>query len=83
MDLRCPNGKLHGKIIDKATGELDVACDNRLCGKRAGVVVIHRFDLSTGKVIKTKQYQDPAKLFSQKKEETSAADNRSAAVRAS
>lgn len=63
MELRCQNRNLFG-VVDDGQGTLEVACSNRLCGKEPGVVVRHRFDLSTGKVLKTMRFQDPAKLFS-------------------
>lgn len=63
MQLRCPSHNLFG-VVDDGSGTLEVTCSNRLCGKEPGVVVMHRFDLSTGKVLKTDRFQDPAKLFS-------------------
>lgn len=72
MELRCQSHKLHGVLVETGFGIIEVACDNRLCGKEPGVVVRHRFDLSDGKLLETKRYQDPSKLFSQgkKKEES-------------
>lgn len=65
MQLRCSNGNLFGEV-DDGSGTLQVACSNRLCGKAPGVVVIHRFDLSNGKVLKTMRFSDPARLFTHK-----------------
>lgn len=60
MELRCPTGKvLHGVVSDNAKGYLDVSCRGKWCGKKPGVVVIHRFDLATGKVVETKKFQEP------------------------
>lgn len=56
-ELRCPN-KLHGLILDEDV--LEVKCDSRFCGARKGVVVLHRFNVSTGKLIQTLRYADPA-----------------------
>lgn len=55
-ELRCA-GKLHGIVVD---GQLEVKCDSRWCGKRPGIIVLHRFDLETGKVT-TQRFKDPGK----------------------
>lgn len=57
MDLRCDNGILFG-IIDGSA--IDVKCRSRRCGHEAGSVVIHRFDLKTGKLQGTMKFKDPA-----------------------
>lgn len=54
MDLRCEH-RLHGRING---GILEVVCRSTLCGKRAGVVVVHYFDLKNGKY-STRLYKDP------------------------
>jgi hypothetical protein len=56
-ELRCPN-KLFGELVEEI---LEVKCHSRFCGHEAGVVVIHLFDLSSGKMIETKRYRDPRK----------------------
>ena len=73
--LRC-DGTIHGQLTD--TG-LEVKCKRRRCGYRKGVIVLHTFDLSTGKVVQTKIFAEPKR----QKEGQHAADNASAAVRAS
>lgn len=55
-ELRC-DGKLHGIIVND---RLEVKCDSRWCGKRPGIIVLHRFNLETGKVT-TQRYKDPGK----------------------
>lgn len=37
---------------------IEVRCHSRYCGKRAGVVILHRFNLETGKLIETKEYKN-------------------------
>lgn len=58
MELRCSSKKF-GELIIPGAGILEVACDSRFCGKRAGVVVLHRFDLATGEMMDTHQYKTP------------------------
>lgn len=57
MQLRCDH-KLHGHIDGNV---LEVGCQSRFCGKRPGIVVVHRFDVTTGKLIETKRFKDPVK----------------------
>jgi hypothetical protein len=54
MELRC-DSRLHGELVDN---KLIVRCRSVFCGKKPGVVVMHIFDLDTGKV-ETKLYKDP------------------------
>lgn len=55
-ELRC-DSKLHGILRDGAI--LEVKCGSRLCGHKPGVVVLHRFNARTGKLIETRKYKDP------------------------
>jgi hypothetical protein len=57
MELRCDN-KLHG-IINQ--DYVEVRCDSRWCGKRPGVVIIHRFSIQTGELIETLRFKNPAR----------------------
>ena len=66
MDIRCPS-KLHARLIDQDT--IEVACDSRWCGKRPGVVVLHRISLTTGEVIETLKFKAPHKPQPGSKEE--------------
>lgn len=54
-ELRC-GAKLHGEIHEEW---LEVKCRSRWCGARKGVVVIHRFDKESGKLLETLKFQDP------------------------
>lgn len=55
MDLRC-HFKLHGIVIEP--GVFEVKCNSHLCGAGRGVVILHRFDLGTGQLIKTLVFHD-------------------------
>jgi len=55
MELRCA-AKKHGEVIIPGTGVLEVSCDSRFCGKRAGVTVRHQFDLRTGEMLDTHRF---------------------------
>lgn len=59
-ELRCPGNKLHGMVDDdpKPQGFIEFRCDSKFCGKAAGVVVLHRFDLGTREV-QTRRYLEP------------------------
>lgn len=56
-ELRC-GGTMHGKLDNN---KLEVKCGRRGCGAKRGVVVLHTFDLTTGNMVDTKQYADPAR----------------------
>ncbi|AWY04481.1 hypothetical protein SEA_GILDA_25 [Microbacterium phage Gilda] len=60
MELRCA-AKKHGELIIPGRGVLEVSCDSRFCGKRAGVTVRHQFDLESGEMLNTHQYKTPMK----------------------
>lgn len=57
MDLRC-GAKKHGELADSL---VEIKCSSRFCGAAAGVVVIHRFDVTTGELVDTRQFKDPAR----------------------
>lgn len=57
--LRCEGNTIHGRMLDDHT--LEVKCKRRRCGVKYGVVVLHTFDIRTGKLIDTKRYADPRK----------------------
>lgn len=64
VELRCDK-RLHGVLTDD--GVIEISCRSALCGHKAGVVVIHRFDVRNGgKLIDTKMYRDP--LYHTRKE---------------
>jgi hypothetical protein len=54
IELRCEN-KLHGTMEDDV---IEVRCDSRWCGKRPGVVVIHRFSIK-GDLLETLRFKSP------------------------
>jgi hypothetical protein len=53
-ELRCAS-RVHGVIVQPDV--LEVRCHSRFCGKRAGVVILHRFEISTGKLLGTREYK--------------------------
>lgn len=57
IELRCGN-TMHGKL-DVVDGQLEVKCGRRSCGAKRGVVVLHTFNLATGKLVRTDRFADP------------------------
>lgn len=55
-DLRCDNKK-HGALVDAVT--VEIKCDSRFCGAGRGVVVLHRWDLRTGEIVRTIKFKSP------------------------
>lgn len=56
MDLRCGNGILHG-VLDEGTVEF--RCRSAKCGHMAGVIVLHKFNVTTGELVKTSVFAEP------------------------
>ena len=73
MDLRCST-KLHAVLLDG--GLVEVKCGSRYCGAVQGIVVLHRFSTTTGELVDTLRFKDPAQ-----KGKAHGTDNHSAAVR--
>jgi hypothetical protein len=57
IELRC-SGTMHGRMDNFL---LEVKCGRRSCGAKPGVVVLHTFDVTTGKLVGTKRFADPVK----------------------
>jgi hypothetical protein len=57
-ELRC-NSKKHGVVTDEKL--LEIKCDSRFCGARKGVIVLHLFDMTTGELVRTVQFKNPAR----------------------
>lgn len=55
MELRC-GSKMHGRLIEG--GLFEVSCGSAFCGKKPGVVVLHRFNVQTGELVETLKYKD-------------------------
>jgi hypothetical protein len=53
-ELRC-HAKLHGIVV--SPGVLEIACRSDRCGWRPGKVVLHRFEVETGKLLGTREYK--------------------------
>lgn len=62
MQLRCEGNILHGIVVEepgepKPQGIVEFRCKSKFCGKKNGVVILHRFDLATGEY-HTRRYKD-------------------------
>jgi hypothetical protein len=55
-ELRCPNGI---KFANLDENFIEVVCRSQRCGKRPGVIVIHRFS-HEGELLRTMKFRDPA-----------------------
>lgn len=73
-ELRCGT-TLHGRMMNEFM--LEVKCKRRACGHTAEVVVLHSFDIRTGKLIGTRKFANP------RKEVTHGTTESIAAIRAS
>jgi len=56
VDLHCGN-KLHARLLEN--GLVEVACQSRMCGKKPGMVIRHRFLLETGELVETLRFKEP------------------------
>jgi hypothetical protein len=57
-ELRCDNNIKFGEL-DREDHVLEVKCRSRRCGAEPGVVVVHGFDLESGKLLGTRKFRDP------------------------
>lgn len=57
MELRCDH-RIQG-VFDSDELSFEVKCTNSRCGARSGTVVLHKFSLLTGKLVKTQVFKDP------------------------
>ena len=60
MELRC-KGKLHGIVVVDDTetkAVIEVKCRSRWCGAGKNRVILHSFNIATGKY-KTRRFSDP------------------------
>jgi hypothetical protein len=55
-DLRCDSKKF-GELLDDSV--IEVKCSSKFCGASAGLVILHRFDLRTGKLMETLRFREP------------------------
>lgn len=56
QDIRC-GAKLHARLI--SLDVVEIKCDSRFCGSGKGTVVLHTFDIHTGKMIGTRRFKAP------------------------
>lgn len=64
LELRCPV-KLLGRITQE--GLIELKCNSNRCGAGRGVVVLHRWDPTTGLLKETEKYRDPGSLFNKER----------------
>lgn len=58
VELRCGNGIKFGELFpDREV--VEVKCRSARCGARPGVIVIHSFDLITGRMVGTETFREP------------------------
>lgn len=57
QELRCDHIKF-GEL-DTEAETLEVKCRSSLCGAKKGVVVLHEFDVVTGKLVSTSVFAEP------------------------
>jgi hypothetical protein len=55
MELKCASGRLLGMTEGHF---IEIACRSTKCGKRPGVVVIHKFDIRSGDCVSTRRYTE-------------------------
>jgi len=62
VDLRCRHRKF-GVLLkpSRDKGIVEFLCPSRWCGRKPGVVILHTFDTSTGKLVGTRAFKDPGK----------------------
>jgi len=73
-ELRC-DGRMHARI-DPDEGWIEVKCPRRACGAGPNVVVLHRFNLHTSKLVQTVRFASP-----RVREEANGTNHRAPAVR--
>jgi hypothetical protein len=56
IELRCDSKILHGILEEEF---VEVACKSGRCGKRSGVVVLHKFNTKTGQLVSTRLFKEP------------------------
>lgn len=74
MEFRCENGIKFGETTEPDT--IEVKCRSSYCGHAPGIVVLHRFRVSTGELIGTERFAEPPK-----RKERDASQHYPAAVR--
>lgn len=58
IELRCDNGIKFGELFPE-TRTIEVKCRSARCGATAGIVVLHEFDVETGKLMGTERFSEP------------------------
>jgi hypothetical protein len=76
MDLRCEAGKKFGELFPDDE-IIEVKCDRPACGAGPGIIVLHGFDVQTGKLLGTERFAEPPRIGGAR----NGAQHNSAAVR--
>lgn len=74
-ELTCASGRLLG-VVDEMF--VEIACRSTKCGKRPGVVVIHRFDMTSGDCVSTRRYTEAQETLTLKGEASDTSNEGSA-----
>lgn len=67
VEIRCLWRK-HFEVLPGASGVAEVLCRDCRRKRADGAIVIHLFDLATGRLIETRLYRDAADLTEQRRE---------------
>jgi hypothetical protein len=59
IEVRCDNEIKFGELYPE-DGVLEVKCKSKRCGAGPGIVVVHGFDVETGKLLGTELFREPA-----------------------
>lgn len=58
VELRCENGIKFGELFPDDE-IVEMKCRSARCGAKAGLIVIHGFDVHTGKLVGTDIFREP------------------------
>jgi len=58
IELRCDNEIKFGELFEEDS-VIEVKCRSRRCGAGPGIVVLHGFDLESGKLLGTRKFREP------------------------
>lgn len=59
IELRCDNGIKFGELFEERA-VVEFRCRSSRCGHEPGVIVLHEFDVETGKLLGTDLYREPS-----------------------
>jgi hypothetical protein len=62
-DLRCHHKKFGELLEDEGTAIIEIKCSSKFCGAGNGVMVLHRFDAESGKLLETLRFREPDRTY--------------------